>query len=44
MSKNKKIVIAGAGFSGSYFARNLAEMGWDVKVIKHSSHRNHSFY
>lgn len=33
-----KIVIAGAGFSGSYFARNLAELGWEVKVIEKHNH------
>lgn len=38
MNENKKIVIAGAGFSGSYFARNLAEMGWDVKVVEKHDH------
>lgn len=35
---NNKIVIAGAGFSGSYFARNLAERGWDVKVVEQHNH------
>ena len=35
---NKKIVIVGAGFSGSYFARNLAELGWDVTIVEKHNH------
>lgn len=35
---NNEIVIAGAGFSGSYFARNLAERGWDVKIVEKHDH------
>lgn len=36
--KNKSIVIAGAGFSGSYIGRNLAEKGWDVKIVEIKDH------
>lgn len=34
----KEIVIAGAGFTGAYIARNLAELGWQVHVIEKRNH------
>lgn len=30
----KEIVIVGSGFTGAYLARNLAEKGWDVKILE----------
>ena len=33
MSMNKQILIVGAGFSGVVIARNLAEKGYQIKVI-----------
>lgn len=38
MGRNKKIIIAGAGFSGSYIGRNLAEKGWDVTILEKHDH------
>lgn len=34
MDKKKSIVIVGTGFSGAYIGRNLAELGWKVKMIE----------
>lgn len=31
---NKSIVIVGTGFTGAYIGRNLAEQGWNVKLIE----------
>lgn len=36
--KNKSIVIVGAGFTGSYIGRNLAENGWKVKIVEKKNH------
>lgn len=33
-----KIVVIGAGFSGAYIARNLAEEGYKVKIIEKKNH------
>lgn len=38
MSVNKQILIIGAGFSGAVIARELAENGYQVKVIDKRSH------
>jgi len=35
---NKKIVIAGAGFTGAYIGRNLAELGWQVEIVEIHDH------
>ncbi|HHT97936.1 MAG TPA: NAD(P)-binding protein [Clostridiales bacterium] len=35
---NKKIVIAGAGFTGAYIGRNLAEQGWQVRIVEIKDH------
>lgn len=34
----KSIVIAGSGFTGAYIGRNLAERGWDVKIVEIRNH------
>lgn len=38
MSMNKQILIVGAGFSGAVIARNLAEKGYQIKVIDKRNH------
>lgn len=34
----KKAVIIGAGFSGAYVARNLAEKDWKIKLVEKRNH------
>lgn len=36
--KNKSIVIIGTGFTGAYIGRNLAELGWKVRMIEIRNH------
>lgn len=36
--KKNKIVIVGAGFTGAYIARNLAEQDWDVRLVEKRNH------
>lgn len=35
---NKSIVIVGTGFTGAYIGRNLAEQGWNVKILERRDH------
>lgn len=35
---NKSIIIVGAGFTGAYVGRQLAERGWNVKIIEKRNH------
>jgi len=36
--KQKKIIIAGAGLTGAYIGRNLAERGWRVLIVEKKNH------
>lgn len=41
---NKSIIIVGTGFTGAYIGRNLAELGWDVKIIERRNHIGGQMY
>lgn len=34
----KSITIAGSGFTGAYIGRNLAELGWKVRIVEIRNH------
>lgn len=36
--KNKSITIVGTGFTGAYIGRNLAERGWNVRLLERRNH------
>lgn len=40
----KEIVIVGTGFTGAYLARNLAEQGWNVKMLERRNHIGGQMY
>lgn len=42
--KNKKIIIVGAGFSGAYVARELAEENYKVLVVEKRNHIGGNMY